>query len=199
MTVADYDSEITRIAEDTVAAATASAARLNIPSGAFLTTLLTHLRESSGDGRAVHWSARLRLYDSSDNYREPVADTDENLDPTKPGATLFSSLPSILPALAQFVFAFHGNPGGGLGSADFKRKLNTLRNQLSVRGDGSGIMRLPYLVADIARGGSPWERHMIARVDVLRADKLEPTGLRPGLQLMADRAAAIGANKSGAE
>jgi hypothetical protein len=132
--------------------------------------------EKLNDGRAREWRVRLRLY----NYLgsdEPEADSDDTLLADQPGATIIRGLSNVVAWVIELATNYHGVACAGLEEGTLRKKIPTLRTQMSNRGDRTGVIRATYEV--IVNGEA---RHMLARIDVCRADRVddEPPRRLPG-------------------
>lgn len=142
-------------------------------------TILKHVQAALDtvlaiDGRSAWWRARIRLYEAS-NDKEPVADSDPNAPAGAHGSGVWLSLPAVADATAEMAAQFHGAPCNGLASATLRKKIQSLRTQISNNGDGTGTWRVPYFVAitkpALRRGmepDAPEKTRMTARIDVIR-------------------------------
>jgi hypothetical protein len=142
----------------------ATAQGISLPSAsvalvsALSTALMTLNPASSMDRREVQWRVRVRLYLAA-RHDEPQADSDPDLPPDKPGATLIAGLPGVAEYLATLATGFHeGATVSGLDEATLRHRLKSLRPTLSRRG-GDAVWRVKYKA-----GGTDW----LARVDVER-------------------------------
>ena len=113
------------------------------------------------DGRVASWRVRVRLY-RADRADEPEADSDPDLPPDKPGATILPGLPAVAEHLATLAQGFHAGAAAGLDNATLRHRLKGLRPTISRRG-GDAVWRVPYRVA-VAGSAQDW----LARVDVER-------------------------------
>lgn len=130
---------------------------------------LDEMRVGINDNRAVGWNARLRLYLAS-NLSDVVADSDEGRPQKHPGDTVLRGLPTVCAWVADLASAHHKAPCAGLDPSTLRRKLASLRTQISQRGDGTGTLRTYYTVMRSARFGAQEEIRMFARCDVTRED-----------------------------
>lgn len=109
------------------------------------------------DRRAHLWRTRVRLY-GMDAADEPIADSDPELSPDLPGATVINGLQSLPADLAEMVTAYHGEPCEGMDTATLRHRLKSLYPTLSRRG-GNAVWRLAYEAAG---------KKYMARVDIRR-------------------------------
>ena len=130
---------------------------------------LDEMRIGVNDNRAAGWHVRLRLYLAS-NLADVVADSDEGRPQKHPGDTVLRGLPTMCDWIAELASAHHKAPCAGLDPATLRRKLASLRTQISQRGDGTGTLRTYYTVMGPARFGDRQEIRMFARCDVTRED-----------------------------
>jgi len=86
-------------------------------------------------------------------------------------------LPAVGDWIIELASSFHGAVCAGLDAGNIKRKISTLRVNLSHRHDDTGTLKVEYEV--IARFGT---KHMLARCDVRRADFMpaDPSRKLPG-------------------
>lgn len=122
---------------------------------------------SGNDSRACLWRVRLRLYDNDSVSDDPIADTDAERDPRMPGETVLLSLPAVAGWVAEMAASYHSAPCAGLDSNTLKRKLQSLRTQLSQKRDGTACWRIPYSVVH-ANAILTRQLQCIARVDIVR-------------------------------
>lgn len=122
------------------------------------------LAQLQHDGRTQRWRVRVRLY--RDGTEEPMADTDPELGPEKPGTEIIAGLPAVAAFVSEIAQAFHGMTLAGeeLSEHTLYNKLNSLRPTLSRRG-GNAVWRLQYQVTGLA-AMELWR----ARADVERID-----------------------------
>lgn len=121
------------------------------------------------DGRAIPWRCRLRLFDMQGaKHADPVADTDPDKEADQMGETIILSLPAVASWIAELACAHHGGPCSGLDAFTLRRKLHSLRVQISNRKDGTGCWRLDYSCVDYDKFGAKTERYMVARCDLER-------------------------------
>lgn len=139
------------------------AEKLNVSFDGLMGDLLRELRESDSDGRAIKWSARLRLYDL-EHPNDPVADSDPDTPPGEPGEMVFHGLPGVADWVIELAAQYHQAPCVGLTAKYFATKIKGLRTQMSSRKDNTGVLRIEYTIQrkDLAL------IYMLARVDVVR-------------------------------
>lgn len=122
------------------------------------------------DGRAGWWLFRVRLYDMQVSDAEPIADSDANLPPDKPGETVVRGLWKVLNEAAIAAADFHsGATLRGWGQDVQERKLRGIRSTLQ-RSGGRGTFRISY---DTLESFNPAPDHVpryLARVDVLKTE-----------------------------
>lgn len=186
-----YDVEVSAISAKTCDAVNEAATRLCVPAAGLLQSVIAQLQESALsatalDGRAAWWQVRCRLYAASDGYRDALADSDPDLAPSDLGATRLQSLPEVAKWMRDLARAYHGGECAGMDEATLKRRLRSLRNQMSVRHDGTGILRLEYsVIPQIGRSliaRAPAEvMHMMARCDLVRSDGASVPRRMPGI------------------
>lgn len=122
------------------------------------------------DGRAQWWIFRVRLYDMQVSDAEPIADSDADLSPDKPGATVVRGLWRVLNEAAIAASQFHdGATLRGFAQEDQDRKLRGIRPTLSRTG-GRGTIRIPYDTLDSFNPAAGHVPRYLARVDVLKTD-----------------------------
>ncbi len=132
--------------------------------------------EDRHDGRARIWRVRLRLYDYATGLIEPVADSDEGLEPHMPGETQIRGLAGVVDWIRELACNFHGVACTGLDKRALRGKIGNLRTMMANRGDGTGVIRADYQVMV-----GETQRHMLARCDVQKVDEspsCEPKHLR---------------------
>lgn len=173
----EYDSYIQNKAQDIMAALAQAASDVNRDYGYDVATAarsimvaVRELAEVSGgnDSRACLWRVRLRLYDMETLADDPMADSDPECGPLVPGETVLMSLPAVAGWVSEMAAAYHGAPCAGLDGATLKRKLGSLRTQLSQRRDGTGCWRIPYSVITAKNAIVTRQVSCLARVDVIR-------------------------------
>lgn len=121
------------------------------------------LEATTYDGRSVEWRVRLRLYAQGDGYKEPVGDSDDDLPADKAGKTVLTGLPAVGSWISESASIYHGAPCAGMNSVVMAKKIQALRAQMSMRGDGTGVLRVYY---QAPHNGSMI--NMLARCEVLR-------------------------------
>jgi hypothetical protein len=162
-----YETAIAALADSFRDSIVKQAIQVNVTEDALTKAVVGELlgEERVADGRAHEWRIRLRLYDLSRPH-DPQADTDPNLSPELPGTMIVRGLPAIAKLIADHASAFHGAACAGLETTVLKRRIKSLRTQLSNRGEGTGTMTVDYEVQ--GRIGS---RYMTARCDVQRIER----------------------------
>jgi hypothetical protein len=122
------------------------------------------------DGRAATWLCRFRIYSDLDNFAEPIADSDDDLEPGAPGTTLVKGLRAVADYGVQLAVAFH-NVGmlSGLDDDTLDMKVNGLRPTLSRRG-GNAVWRLQYNTPNSMKPGDPRHKCYLLRIDIERAE-----------------------------
>lgn len=122
------------------------------------------------DGRASWWLFRVRLYDMHVNPDEPIADSDADLSPEKPGASRTRGLWKVLSESAAATSEHHnGATLRGWSQEDQDRKLRGIRPTLS-RNGGRGTFRIQYDTAASWHEAPDHTPRYLARVDILKTD-----------------------------
>lgn len=129
----------------------------------FLNALGVHLQVAKRDARSADWRARVRIYSAEDNYVDPLADSDPNKSTELPGDAIHRGLPSIANWMAELIAAYHGTVPLEADAGTIRRKLGTLRVQMSYRRNGTGVLRVQY-----EHDGCCY----IARCDIIKADQV---------------------------
>lgn len=121
---------------------------------------------SENDGRMSKWRCRFRIY--RDNAQdEPHADSDAELPPDRPGASVLAGLPNVAAEVIALASICHpGTVIVGLSREELDRKLKGLRPTLSRRG-GNAVWRVPYSTLETFDERSS-ERGWLMRVDIIR-------------------------------
>jgi len=143
------------------------ASELNVPPDGFARSVIAAMGElhiGLQDTRAVGWHVRLRLYTVM-NQQDYVYDSDEGSPPDRAGRKVVYGLPNVCSWIAEQASTYHKTPCAGLDRSALKHRLSTLRNQMSRRGNGSGVMRVYYSVMTKSFGG-PEETRMLMRADI---------------------------------
>lgn len=167
----DYEFRLEQLASEIRTIITNAAAQTGLPYETLVKSVITMLDTTGRDGRALQWRVRLRLYDAADGYVNVIADSDDGVPHDQMGATVIHGLPAVASWIAELSAAHHKAPCAGLDSASLRRKLASLRTQLSYRKDGTGTLRAEYQVMSGER-----LRYMVARCDVERVDPSQPIG-----------------------
>lgn len=123
-------------------------------------------RGSVMDSRTARWRCRFRIYDAQ-HMDEPVADSDDELPPDRPGTMLIHGLPNVAVELRALAQGFHGSAAlVGLSREELDRRLRGLRPTIS-RNKGRGVWRVPYDTLETFNERS-LRRGWLMRVDILR-------------------------------
>jgi hypothetical protein len=131
-----------------------------------LSANFTPNRNGDADARTAKWRCRFRLY-REENGDEPIADTDADQPPDRPGHAVIAGLPNVAAELVGIASGFHGkSPVVGLSREAMERRLKGLRPTLSRRG-GNAVWRVPYRTIENFNGQST-ERGWLMRVDIVR-------------------------------
>lgn len=168
----EYKTAVRRIADHVLSDARRLAGHLGTAIGApesrvlaDVLDLVHKLRPVSAqlerDKRATYWRARMRLYAPSGSLE---ADSDPELDPTAPGATVVRGLPGVAEWAGELVQYFHAGRGekvAWLSNTEAHRKLRALRSTLSRKG-GKTTWRVEYQV-----DSHPWK----ALIDIQREEE----------------------------
>lgn len=120
-----------------------------------------------GRGNAVFWRTRARIYDNRD-IETPEADSDPDRPITAPGAEVIRSLTEVAAWACALARMHHGTPCMGLGKNQ-TRAIQTVRNMIYRRGDGTGTMTIHYTTKRMVFAHqTPEARYMTLRVDLVR-------------------------------
>lgn len=164
-----YEAAVTALGQHFREQITSQAALANTTPETLLNAVMGELfgEERRADGRAREWRVRARLYDYENGLNDPVADSDPDLSPELPGATIIRGMPAIIPWLGELASTYHGVACPGLDRRTLRGKIGNLRTMMTNRGDGTGDFRADY---QVVVGGRI--RDMRARCDVCRADSV---------------------------
>lgn len=117
------------------------------------------------DGRTAQWRCRFRIYNPA--HDDPIADSDDELSPDKPGAMVVSGLPNVALEVRELARAFHvGKAIMGLSGEELERRLKGLRPTLSRKG-GVAVWRVPYETVE-GQGTTSARKSWLMRVDIIR-------------------------------
>lgn len=180
-----FDEEVSQIARSLFDEVQRLARELErkhqLSGGSGETLIMTQLRNFDRglytDGRAALWRARLRLYRAADN-REPVADSDAGKDAGQAGETLHLTLPALCHWISELASNYHGTPLIGMDPRTLKSKERTVRTQMSLRKDGTGVLTIDYRSQD---------EDMIARCDIVRVTQTDAETARHSLVRLTPR------------
>ena len=190
--ITPYEKAISEIVTRICTDVTVIAKAIQVPAPSLLQSVIVHLRETSTtgpglDARASWWRARARIYTASDGFLEALADSDPNLSPDDVGSEALASLPAVATWARDLAQAYHTTPCAGLDEITLRRKVSSLRTQMSHRANGTGILRIPYTVTNtlsavpIGRAAVEADvRHMLLRVDIMRAEQAPALRRLPG-------------------
>lgn len=122
-----------------------------------------------GDGRACDWYVRVRLWDSTSVNADPEADTDPDAPADYRGKEIVHGLPSAAHFAAEMASKYHKTAPSGIGAAILKRKISSLRTQLSNSKRDNGWFNADYEVVE-TKFGSSYLRRMLLRCDVTKVN-----------------------------
>lgn len=117
-----------------------------------------------GDGRKSKWRARVRFYSATDDFQEPIADTDPDLPPDAPGVGVLNGLSALVDWISQLGVEIHGQQPNGLSTESLDHRLKSFRPTLS-RNNGTGVWRVSYTTLETI-GGHQVEKAWKFRADV---------------------------------
>lgn len=123
------------------------------------------------DGRASGWRVRVRLFE--EGKADPVADTDPDLPAQLPGTTIKLGLPSVADFASFVAINYHGVACIGLESEGMRRKIASLRTQLSNKKQDSGWFNVDYELVEV-HSSVVRATQMVMRCDVQRVSQSEP-------------------------
>lgn len=136
-------------------------------------------------GNGTMWRCRALIYDDRD-LGNPEADSDPGLPPEAPGDEVLKGLPAVAAWGCTLARMHHHTPCMGLGKNQ-TRAIQTVRNMLYRRGDGTGVMTIPYTTTRMVLGSqAPQPLHMTMKIHLVKvgsdADVARVTPRRlPGL------------------
>ena len=144
--------------------------QLNLGQAIVLGAVVAEAKRLLGDGRNVRWRARVRLYSATDDFKEPVADSDPELPSDNPGTEILPGLAAVADYLAQLAALYHNTPlCVGLDTATLDHRLKSLRPTISRRG-GNAAWRVPYHTVEHI-GEREITREWLGRVDIERVEE----------------------------
>lgn len=127
--------------------------------------------EAIVDHRATAWRFRVRVYGWQDGFREPLADSDDELEPGEPGTLEARGLRLVADTAVRMATDYHADgPLSGLDADTLDRKVRGLRPTLSRRG-GNATWRLHYNTQRSVKPGDPRDMAYMLRIDLERVDE----------------------------
>lgn len=145
------------------------ATELDVPPDTFARSVIAAMGDlyvGVQDTRAVGWRVRFRLYYAA-KPDDHIYDSDATMPADAPGCKVIYGLPNVCSWISEQASTFHEKPCAGLDSKSLKHRLTTLRNQMSRRGNGYGVMRVYYSVMKQSFLG-PDESKMLMRADIVK-------------------------------
>ncbi len=128
-------------------------------------------KEAGVDHRATLWRFRVRIYGWQDNFADPIADSDADLEAGDPGTLETRGLRLVADMAVRMATEFHADgPLSGLDADTLDRKVKGLRPTLSRRG-GNAVWRLHYNTQRSIKPGAPGDMAYLLRIDLERIDE----------------------------